>query len=501
MEQSSPGPLAHQPATGQSPTVRHAVVVGGGVAGLVAARDLARAGVRVAVMEAADQLGGQIRTIEVAGRTVDAGAEALFAAPPHLKALVTELGLWDQALGSHAGTTLFGHPRGAQPMPEGLGPAGPTRIAPVLRSRLLSWPAKIRAGLEPLVARLAPPLPAEQDISVGAFISSRFGSAVARRTVDPLLGSLHSGDIDRLSLRGTAPQLVPAAEGNRPLLKRHPVTARTSGPAFVTWAGGLTTLVDALVADIEAHGGSVGTGMEVRQVVPLGRRWQVRTSVGSYETDAVVLATPSVPMAAILGTLRSRVAEELRMQRTAYVANTFVALRADQAFAGDRRWPLRADRDTNGILMPSDSPFLLKAAVFLGTKWPHLATNAAGHDDNLFLVRMSAGRVGQHVVEDLDDAELTARLMDDLRRTTGVGGEIMDSRVVRWPAVAQCEVGQPARMESVRADLARHLPGLHLAGGGVDGIGLSSVVRSGQHAAAEIVGPAAAGRSGPTTMP
>ncbi|QGF23568.1 protoporphyrinogen oxidase [Raineyella fluvialis] len=472
-------------------TSGHVIVIGGGVAGLVAARDLARAGARVTVIESSDRVGGQVRTVDFADRLVDVGAEAIYVAPPHLSALVRELGLWDgplgsQPVGSHHGHTLLGHPRGAQQMPAGLGPAGPTRIRPVLRSGMLSLPGLARAGLEPAMARLLPPLAPDQDISVGDFLAGRFGHEVVRRFVDPLLGSLHSGDVYRLSLRGNAPQLVSAAERRTSLIRRQAPRPTTSGPTFITWTAGLQTFVEALASDIEGHGGRIAYGVDVRQIVPAQGRWQVRTSEGGYETDAVVLATPSPVTAALLSPLTGT-AEALREQRFASVVNLLVALKADQVFRHAKdRFPLRATRDTNGILLPSDAPWTMKAATFLSTKWPHLRRTTDGRDDNAFLVRISAGRVGRHVVDDLDDQELTATLLDDLHRTTGVRADVLDSRIVRWPSMPQCEVGHPTRVAALRAELAAKLPGLALAGGGVDGMGMASVVRSGQAAAATI---------------
>ncbi|WP_092606844.1 protoporphyrinogen oxidase [Raineyella antarctica] len=482
-QQVTPEPGPVQPAG------RHVTVVGAGVSGLVAARDLARAGFRVTLVESADRLGGQVRTIDFADRRVDVGAEAVYVRPPHLAGLVRELGLWDSAVGSHPGTTLLGHPHGAQPMPAGIGPTGPTQLMPVVRSGMLSLPGMVRAGLEPFLARMTPPLPVDQDISVGGFLASRFGHEVVRRFVDPMLGSLHSGDVYQLSLRGNAPQLVAAAEHNKSLMLQRTPKATTSGPGFLSWTDGLQTLTNALAADIVAHGGTISTGVDVRQLARVAQGWQVRTSAGGFETDAVVLATPTQVTADLLSLLRGSAAETLRKQRAASIANVLLAMSADQVFThrrGDRTL-LRATPETNGILLPSDAPWTMKAATFLTTKWPHLRLTADGRDDNTFLVRVSAGRVGRHEIDDLDDAALVAQMADDLHRTTGISAEVRESKVVRWPVVPQCEVGQPADVAAIRADLARQLPTLALAGGGIDGLGISSVVRSGQNAARTII--------------
>ena len=49
------------------------VIVGAGLAGLVCAQDLARAGVECTVLEASDGVGGRVRTDEVDGFLLDRG--------------------------------------------------------------------------------------------------------------------------------------------------------------------------------------------------------------------------------------------------------------------------------------------------------------------------------------------------------------------------------------------------------------------------------------------
>jgi oxygen-dependent protoporphyrinogen oxidase len=69
------------------------VVVGAGITGLTAARDLVDAGHQVLVLEATDRLGGKLRRGEVAGVTVDVGAEAMVNRRPEGVALAGDLGL------------------------------------------------------------------------------------------------------------------------------------------------------------------------------------------------------------------------------------------------------------------------------------------------------------------------------------------------------------------------------------------------------------------------
>jgi hypothetical protein len=120
------------------------LVIGGGVAGLLAARRHARAGARVTLLEAAPRIGGAVGCADLAGIELNTGAEAYATRGGTVRALVDELGLSDQAvtprqglgsrlvsdagsLPSPAGALLGmpGHPLAA----DGPHRAGPARVA------------------------------------------------------------------------------------------------------------------------------------------------------------------------------------------------------------------------------------------------------------------------------------------------------------------------------------------------------------------------------------
>jgi phytoene dehydrogenase-like protein len=65
-----------------------AVVVGAGLAGLACARTLERAGLSVIVLEAADEVGGRMRTDHVDGFLCDRGFQVINPAYPALRRLV-----------------------------------------------------------------------------------------------------------------------------------------------------------------------------------------------------------------------------------------------------------------------------------------------------------------------------------------------------------------------------------------------------------------------------
>lgn len=441
---------------------RRVVVVGAGIAGLYAAWLLTGRGADVVVVEAADRIGGQVHTVDFGGRRVDLGAEAVHMGAPGIGALLARIGLADGQIASGAGRTLVGRDVPLRRLPAGVGPAGPTRLGPLVRSGILGPAGLVRAAAEPWLARRQR---VDRDVSVREFVAGRFGEQVADRLVDPLLGGLHSGDIGRLSLAAATPQLATMARSGRSItLSRKARRAAPSGApaAFVTWADGMSTLPATLAAGLpEVRVGVAATG--VRRV---GDGYVVSVDGGEQLAgDAVVLAVPSSAAARLLADLAPQAANALAGQRFASVAMVAAA------------FPREAVRgipalEGTGILLSSQSSRVLKAATFLSTKWPQL------RDADDYLLRMSAGRAGSTIAEDLDDDALVRAMLSDLHQLTGLAGEPNSVVVQRWPStMPQLEVGHLDRLARARTALAG-CPGVVLAGASYDGVGIASALRS-----------------------
>ena len=94
------------------------IVVGAGIAGLTAARDLAIGGLSVLLVERSGHIGGKVSAHSVAGVELDAGAESFATRGDTVAALVRELGLADQlASPNPAGAWLYSSPDAAHPLP------------------------------------------------------------------------------------------------------------------------------------------------------------------------------------------------------------------------------------------------------------------------------------------------------------------------------------------------------------------------------------------------
>lgn len=440
-------------------------VIGGGVSGLICARRLSQKGIHVTLFEAEPILGGEIRTTIFAGHHIDMGAEAVHLSAPGMKELIAELGLSDELMSSNPGMSWIWTRRGLRRLPAGVGPSGPRHLRPVLGSGVMSMRGLVRAALEPLIPRRIP----QEDMGVGEYVSQRFGRQVVERFVDPVLGSLHAGNVYKLSLRAIAPELSTIADSGASVMMSR--RGQKSGPplSFATWVGGLSTLANRLLT---------GTDVEVRTSTPVDAvrslpngRFQIQESSGkTMEVDGVVLAVPARIAAQIIRPVSQKAANILEQIRYASVATALVAYPLD-AVGG-----VKALSGT-GLLVPSTRGRLLKAATFLTTKWSHLA------DPNYFLMRLSSGRADEGEIEKLEDSALVAGLHSDLVAATGISSEPVQYFVQRWPhAIPQLEIGHLNLVAQVRQELELQ-PGVMIAGSSYDGLGIATCLRSGERAA------------------
>jgi oxygen-dependent protoporphyrinogen oxidase len=123
-------------------------IVGGGISGLSTAYYLAQAGIASTLIEARPRLGGVIQSEHVEGCVIEGGPDSFLSVKPAAMDLIRELGMAGDVIGSndHLRVTYVWKGGRLVPMPDGLQLMVPTKLVPVLTSRLLSWPTKFRMG-------------------------------------------------------------------------------------------------------------------------------------------------------------------------------------------------------------------------------------------------------------------------------------------------------------------------------------------------------------------
>jgi oxygen-dependent protoporphyrinogen oxidase len=436
------------------------VVVGGGMAGLTAAYTLARRGTPFVVLEGSDLWGGVVRTVREDGFLFEAGPDAMLTTKPDGLALVRELGLEGRVVPTNPRVRTVYVARGGSlhPMPEGMVLGVPTRWAPVWRSGLFSWAGKLRLAMEPLVPRRV----GAAEESIAAFVRRRLGREAWERLGDPLLGGIHAGDTERLSIQATFPRMVELEDRHGSLVRgfRAILKSPADSAAFVSLAGGLSELVDALVARLPAHARRASA--PVVAIEPVASGWRVGLPDGQAIVGrAVVVALPAPRAATLLRTCSPAVADELRPIR--FVSTAIVLL-------GFPRDHVAHPLDGYGLLVPRSEGLRVTAAGFFSTKFPGRAP------EGFVSLRVFLGGAHDPDVAGADDESLVGTAVRELTPLLGVGGEPVYRRVCRWPAATpQMEMGHRERVARIEQEL-RGLPGLFLTGAGLRGTGLPDTI-------------------------
>jgi oxygen-dependent protoporphyrinogen oxidase len=203
----------------------------------------------------------------------------------------------------------------------------------------------------------------------------------------------------------------------------------------------------------------------------VGGRWSLAVDDTQLDADGVVLAVPAAPAGRLLAGIDPDAADMVDSVEYASVVLVTVAVAAP----GIRR-PL----DASGFLVPRGEDLLLTACSWASAKWAHLG----GAASDPVLLRASAGRAGDPSALDLDDADLIARLLDDLEQTMGLAAVPAEVRVTRWPqSFPQYEVRHLDLVAEIESSLASRARGLAVAGAAYRGLGVPACIEQGRRAA------------------
>jgi len=457
---------------------RRLVVVGGGIGGLAAAHravELARergAPVELTLVESRPRLGGTIATERADGFLVESGPDSFLSEKPWALALCRRLGVEDRLVRTDdrfRKTFVLLHGR-LHALPEGFQLLAPTRLAPFLRSRLLSWPGKLRMGLD-----LVLPRGTGDDESLGAFVRRRFGREALERIAQPLVAGIYTADPDSLSLAATMPRFLELERRERSVIlglmraTKGAPPAGTSGARwslFVTFAHGMGQMTDTLAARLPA--GAVQLKSRVLGVERAGGGWRVGTPAGAIEADAVIVSAEAHAAARTLRYVDPQLA--MLLDGIPYASSATVSV-------GYRREDVPHPLDAFGIVVPRTEGKALLAATFSSVKYPGRAP--AGHA----LIRCFLGGALDAAILESDDTLLITRAREELRAALGITAAPLLTRLARHPAaMPQYRVGHLARVETIERRLGA-LPGLFLAGAAYRGVGIADCVRSAEAAA------------------
>lgn len=466
------------------PSARHAVVIGGGLAGLAAAEALVAAGWRVTVVEASGRVGGVIATVQRDGWLVERSADNFLAARPEGTALVERLGLSEQLVGvePRVRRALILHRGQPVPVPAGFRLLAPGRLGSILTTPLLSTPGRLRLAAERFVPRGT-----GDDESLERFAVRRLGREAFERLVQPLVAGIWTADPAKLSMAAACPEFLEMerrdgslSAGERLRLRSTGATAHATGARygqFVTLATGMETLPRALGRQLATSGVEFLTAT-VERLEQAADGWHVHLRppggmATPLDADAVVVAVPA-PAAALIMAGADRELATL-LGGIEYAGSAVVSL-------GFAREDVAHPLDAAGIVVPRTEGRRILAASFSSSKFPGRAP--AGH----VLVRTFVGGALDPTAAALDDEPLVALVRRELADVIGAIGSPKFMQIDRWAnAMPQYHLGHVERVAAIKRRL-EGIAGLAIAGAAYEGVGIPQTIASGQAAAAKLTG-------------
>ena len=415
------------------------VVVGGGLAGTLAALRLLQAGHRVQLRESAAGLGGMIAPLGLADTLVDAGAEAYAVRGGVGRALCDELGL---EVAGPAGAAHIWRPSGAYRMADGVVGIPAALADPALDA--LSPAGRAAVAEE---AGLGADVGAEAS-TVGALVRARLGEEALATLVEPVTRGVYATPADQLPLAGVAPGLLSALRERGSLLAAVAAT-RAAGPTVEQPVGGMFRLVAELERRVRGAGGDVRCGASVETLTRDASGAVLTTADGeSLRADRVVVATPAAAATRLLTQVGADVeAPAVRRARFAVLA-----------IEGSE---LAAEPVGSGVLVAERTPELrAQAMTHYSAKWPW--ARVGGRE----VLRLSYPADLEPTAEQaIADASLLSGVTISPRQVAAFAS-------VEWTAM-------PARIDPAARDrllAAARQAGVDLVGAWVDGNGIAPVI-------------------------
>jgi oxygen-dependent protoporphyrinogen oxidase len=468
------------------------IIIGGGIAGLAAAVHL-KAGAKahgktvdVLLLEKNGRVGGKIITEQHGKFLVEGGPDSFLPEKVWSVNLAKHLGLEPEMLPSNdqfKGTFIYSQKK-LHSLPEGVMLMVPTSFWPMAKSRLISWPGKLRMGMEVFIPRRK----IMEDESLASFVTRRLGRECLEKIAEPLVAGIHTSNPDNMSVLATFPRFVQMEQKSGSLIlgmlstmKGRP-HATLSGPPpkpgapkmtyFMSFKNGMQTLSQACADYIGKE--SIRFSAAVKAVEPKGKGYAVVLENGeALDADYVMIGTASYDAAEMVKGLDATLATHMNKIEWSSSATVSIAFRKE-----DVKVPLRGF----GFIVPRVEGRRINAATYSSIKWSFRAP-----DDHVLIRGFVGGGHHEELVHELDDAGMTRMVLEELDAILGLKANAQFSKVYRWfKGMPKYTVGHLDRITLLDRVLSTH-PGLHLIGCSYKGIGIGDCVHEAQIAAEKIL--------------
>ncbi|MEW4487668.1 protoporphyrinogen oxidase [Thalassoglobus sp. JC818] len=457
-------------------------IIGAGISGLATAYRLIELSqeksqpVKLTLFDAAERIGGAFGTEQIGDYRIERGADSFVTNKPWGVRLCERLGIQDELISTNSEFRRSLILRRGKPIetPAGFQLLGPAELWPMIKSPLLSLPAKLRVAQEVLVRRKA----SNEDESLASFVRRRFGQELLDNIVQPMVGGIYTSDPERLSLQATLPRFLELEARYGSVIRGLRKQKQDSGPAsgaryglFVTPANGMQHLLNTLLEKVEEKA-TVELGTKVSEVRPDGGRIRIEFEESPPRTfDAVVMALPAYLSASILESASPELSSSL--SEIDYASSAIVV-------SGHQLDDIEHPLDAFGLVIPHRERRRILAVSFLSRKFPDRAP------DGRVVLRTFVGGAMQPGEVEFSDDQIMDTVQIELKSILGVRGRPDFMKIVRYNrAMPQYEVGHLQRVERIRSQVDE-LQGIALAGNAFIGVGIPDCIKSGEEAAEKV---------------
>lgn len=421
-----------------------ALVIGGGISGLVCAYALHKAGIEVLLVEASARPGGVINSITREGFLLELGPQS-FTGTSQLRSLCADLGIADQLMEapSHAPRYVLIDGR--------LWPVPMNPVAFFL-SPLMNGSTKW-ALIRDIFSKSVPP---DADESVATFIRRKFSDQLLDRLVGPFVSGVYAGDPEKLSMRSAFPKVYEAEQASGSIIRGMMLLAKNKkGPrersTLNTFREGNETLVRALASKL---GPALVTRTSAANIYRQSdSSYHVSLDGGnggdSVSAKSVIFATPTNVTGKLLAQLEPSF--ESLLAPVEYAAVAVVSL-------GYAKKDIGHSIDGFGFLVPRSAGLHI-----LGTVWNSSLFAGRAPEGHALLTTFVGGATDPDAAK-LSSEALLELVHREIASLLSIRNAPVFCSVTIWPrALPQYNLGHGDRLASIAKSLAR-FPGLFLAG-------------------------------------
>jgi len=457
-------------------------VAGAGLSGLTICHalqeGLSEAGkdAEIFLFESEGRTGGKVQTIKENGYLVEWGPNGFLNNKPDTLELCRKLGIDDRLLPSddnarkrfvYAGGTLHRLPESPPSF---------------FKSRLISWPGKLRMMREILVK----PAPPGNDQTLAEFATRRLGPEALEKLIGPMASGVFGGDPETMSLKSCFPAIYNLEQeygglfkgllGKMKEKKRAAKDAPKSGPAgpggvLTSFQGGLEVLTGALT---DAFNGTLLKASPVTRVVRTDAGYEVHADGqdSPIRVDAFVSASPAYAASVFMRGIDPSICEAF--DAIPYAPMAVVTF-------GIRKENIGRDLDGFGFLVGMKEHNRLLGTLWDSSIFPGRAPEGYGS------LRSMLGGARDMATPFEGEDKLVGYVKEDLGEIMGLHSDPEFVKVfVHEKAIPQYLVGHSRNIDALDAMEKKH-PGVFFGGNALRGVGINDCVREGIAVADRVV--------------